>query len=49
VGEEIREAMKEHREDLITRINRAESEFLDDLLDKKGYIHITTDFQEPEE
>ena len=47
--EKVREARDEYREDLITRIDRAEAEFLGDLVDKKGYIFMTTDFQKPEE
>jgi len=41
--------MKKYDEDLIERINRAEAEFWDDLIDKKGEIFLTTDFKEPEE
>jgi len=49
VMEKVREAREEYREDLITRINKTGSEFWDDLVDKKGYIFMTTDFQKPEE
>jgi Txe/YoeB family toxin of Txe-Axe toxin-antitoxin module len=39
---------KYDKEDFLTRINKAEAEFLDDLVGKKGWIQLTTDFQEPE-
>ncbi len=40
--------MKKYDEDLIDRINKAEAEFWDYLIDKKGEIFLTTDFQKPE-
>jgi hypothetical protein len=47
--EKVIEARGEYREDLIDRIHKAEAEFGGDLMDKRGEIFLTTDFQEPEE
>jgi hypothetical protein len=49
VMENIREAREEYRGDLIDRIHKAGSEFWDDLVNKRGEIFLTTDFQKPEE
>jgi len=46
--EGVRKAREELR-DFIDRLEEAESEFLHRLVDKRGWIHLTTDFQKPEE
>jgi hypothetical protein len=39
----------EYTEDLIDKLSNAESEFLNDLAGRDGWIQLTTDFQEPED
>jgi hypothetical protein len=48
VMEEIREARKELKS-FIDRLEEAEEEFLHRLAGKRGWIQLTTDFQNPEE
>jgi hypothetical protein len=48
----VMERVREAREELysfIDRLEKAEAEFLHRLVDKRGWIQITTDFQKPEE
>jgi len=47
VMERVRIARGELRS-FIDRLNEAEKEFLHHLVDKRGWIQITTDFQKPE-
>jgi len=48
VMERFREARKELN-GFIDRLDKAEAEFLHRLVDKRGWIQLTTDFQKPEE
>ncbi len=40
--------LKEYDESVMSRIEEAESEFIDLLVGKSGWLLLTTDFQEPE-
>jgi hypothetical protein len=40
---------KYYDDSFIERLEKAEAEFLDQLVNKRGWIQLTTDFQEPEE
>jgi hypothetical protein len=48
VMERVREARKELNS-FIDRLKEAEKEFLHRLVEKRGWIQMTTDFQKPEE
>jgi len=39
---------KDYTESVLKRIEAAESEYIDLLSDKEGWIQLTTDFREPE-
>jgi uncharacterized membrane-anchored protein YjiN (DUF445 family) len=41
--------LNEYKEDFVERVDEAEAEFLNDLVDKKGNIFLTTDFRKPED
>jgi hypothetical protein len=47
--EDTIETVREARRDFIDRLEEAESEFLNKLAGKRGWIQLTTDFQNPEE
>jgi len=50
--ESVVEGVREEREELrdfIDRLKEAEKEFLHRLVDKRGWLLLTTDFQKPEE
>jgi len=55
VMERVREARKElnsfvdRLNSFIDRLEKAEAEFLHRLVDKRGWLQLTTDFQKPEE
>ena len=40
--------LNEYKEDFVERADRAEAEFLNDFVDKRGEIFLTTDFKKPE-
>jgi hypothetical protein len=48
VMEKVREARRELN-GLIDRLDKAEAEFLHHLVEKRGWLQLTTDFQKPEE
>jgi hypothetical protein len=48
VMERVREARKELN-GFIDRLDKAEAEFLHHLVEKRGWLQLTTDFQKPEE
>jgi len=41
--------LKHYDDSVVERLEKAEEEFLNQLLHKKGWIQLTTDFREPEE
>jgi hypothetical protein len=40
---------KHYDDSVIERLEEAEAEFLNQLVSKRGWIQLTTDFREPEE
>jgi hypothetical protein len=40
--------LKHYDDSVIERLEKAEAEFLDQLVNKEGWIQLTTDFREPE-
>jgi hypothetical protein len=40
--------LKHYDDSVIERLEKAEAEFLDQLMSKEGWIQLTTDFREPE-
>jgi hypothetical protein len=48
VMEKVREARRELN-GFIDRLDKAEAEFLHHLVEKRGWLQLTTDFQKPEE
>jgi hypothetical protein len=41
--------LKHYDDSVIERLEEAEAEFLNQLVSKRGWIQLTTDFREPEE
>ncbi len=40
--------LNQYDESIVERLEKAEAEFLNQLVDKEGWLQLTTDFQEPE-